>query len=427
VTLGPHLHAPTQPEGELVKVIKKNYLHQFDRPVFSGQAWIPKRWPSGRGIAKKANGEMIWEKRPYEDTIPSYEFLKKHKLDGHSKPTEWFEAFLPCKNKKQDHKTQFTLEKVLSWTNFRARVLESAGLGGKYADFTDFSLKEMKQHMGLCLFQGLSPSPQVEMKFASSAQDPVNGSDFIHNAFGGNTGKSTRRHRHFKCFLTSVNPRVEPPSRDHFPNWKLHPLLKWMMKVCPDAVFIGRNLSCDEQTIGFKGQHRDKQRITYKKAEGDGFLTDCLCSDGYTYSFYFRHQPPSEKIVSTFKCSPLHSRVIALVSQLPDSAYTLGMDNLYMSAKLCRLLYALKQKVMAHGVTRPSLRGVPKIVKQEERKKKGELESVRNTVKVAKMVGDGVCQDLVCVSLYDTKPVYIMTNACPSVEWMKKKGRCLIQ
>ena len=167
VAMGPHLHAPTQPEGEIAKVMKKNYTEPFDRPVFSGKAWIPKRWPSG-GIARKQNGDMIWEKRPYEQSIPSYEFTKKHKLNDHSKPTDWFEAFLPSKNKKQDHRTQFTLEKVLSWTNFQARVLESAGLGGKYAHFTDFSLKEMKQHMDLYLFQGLSPSPQVEMKFASS-------------------------------------------------------------------------------------------------------------------------------------------------------------------------------------------------------------------------------------------------------------------
>ena len=89
-----------------------------------------------------------------------------------------------------------------------------------------------------------------------------------------------------------------------------------------------------------------------------------------------------------------------------------------MSAKICRLTYSLKQKVMTHGVTRPSLRGVPQIVKQEEKKKKAELESVRNTVKVAKLVGDSVCKDLVFISLYDTKPVYIMSNACTAVEWI---------
>ena len=51
---------------------------------------------------------------------------------------------------------------------------------------------------------------------------------------------------------------------------------------------IGRNVSIDEQDIGFQGRHKDKQRITFKKV-GDGFLVDALCADGYTYSFYFRN------------------------------------------------------------------------------------------------------------------------------------------
>ena len=50
-------------------------------------------------------------------------------------------------------------------------------------------------------------------------------------------------------------------------------------------------------------------------------------------------------------------------SQLPDKYYKLGMDTLYNSAKLCRLAYGMKQKVMvnigkidelhlAHGLVR---------------------------------------------------------------------------
>jgi len=49
---------------------------------------------------------------------------------------------------------------------------------------------------------------------------------------------------------------------------------------------MGRSVSCDEQTIGFQGRHQDKQRISYKK-EGDGFQADCICENGYTYTFYF--------------------------------------------------------------------------------------------------------------------------------------------
>jgi hypothetical protein len=41
------------------------------------------------------------------------------------------------------------------------------------------------------------------------------------------------------------------------------------------------HLSCDEQTIGFKQDNADKQRISYKK-EGDGFSADAIAEDGNT-------------------------------------------------------------------------------------------------------------------------------------------------
>ena len=122
-------------------------------------------------------------------------------------------------------------------------------------------------------------------------------------------------------------------------------------------------------------------------------------------------------------CFPLHARVLGLISHLPHKNYTLGMDNLYMSAKLCRLALSMPQKVMCHGVTRPSLSGVPQNVKQTEVARKKELETVRNTVKVAVLQGDMVCKDLVCVSLYDTKPVYILSNCCDGIRWIKKERK----
>ena len=175
---------------------------------------------------------------------------------------------------------------------------QNAGLGGKYSDFKPFPLNELMQHIGLYLFQALSPSPQIEMKFKYQSDDPVNGNDLVHTSFGGVAWKSIKRHRHFKRFFASVNPIQNVPPRDAHPNWKVHPLLKHMPKISKEAVFLGRDLSCDEQTIGFQGNHKDKQRITYKK-EGGGFLADCICSDGYTYAFHSRRQPASEKIISS--------------------------------------------------------------------------------------------------------------------------------
>ena len=87
------------------------------------------------------------------------------------------------------------------------------------------------KHIGFYLLQGLSPSPQVEIKFHSQSEDPVNGNDFVHKYFGGKPGISKRRHKHFKCFLTSVDPITQAPSRDTHPNWKVHPLFKHTLQV----------------------------------------------------------------------------------------------------------------------------------------------------------------------------------------------------
>ena len=60
----------------------------------------------------------------------------------------------------------------------------------------------------------------------------------------------------------------------------------------------------------FQGQHKYKQRITYK-AEGDGFRTDSLCDEGFTYQVYMHNNPEPKKY---FKQGllPLHSRVMEL-------------------------------------------------------------------------------------------------------------------
>ena len=69
----------------------------------------------------------------------------------------------------------------------------------------------------------------------------------------------------------------------------------------------------------------------------------------------------------------------------------------------------MKQNVMVHGFTRPSLRGIPPTIKQEEVKRKGDLEAVRHTVKVDVLKRDSVCTYLIAVYLYDTKPIYFLT------------------
>ena len=64
-------------------------------------------------------------------------------------------------------------------------MMKNAGRrGGKYKGFKDFTKKEMMVHLGVYLLHGISPAPQIEMKFISSLDDPVNGSNICNEIFG---------------------------------------------------------------------------------------------------------------------------------------------------------------------------------------------------------------------------------------------------
>ena len=99
-------------------------------------------------------------------------------------------------------------------------------------------------------------------------------------------------------------------------------------------IIMGKGLARNEEKIGYKGIHPDILRINYKK-EGDGFQCDALCSDGYTFSFYFHNQPAP-------KCSidkgmyPLKERCMEILEQVRSSAHSVGMENLYISVKFTR-------------------------------------------------------------------------------------------
>ena len=100
------------------------------------------------------------------------------------------------------------------------------------------------------------------------------------------------------------------------------------------AIVLGKGLEMDEETIGCKGRHRDILRITYKK-EGYVFQCDALYSDGYTFSFYFRYQPDPKCFIDK-GIYPLHAKCMALLQRVSSSVLSVGIDDLYISAKFIR-------------------------------------------------------------------------------------------
>ena len=64
---------------------------------------------------------------------------------------------------------------------------------------------------------------------------------------------------------------------------------------------------------------------------------------------------------------------------------------------------------MILGVTRKSGRGPPNCINQVDVTKKEDLARTHGTPKVAELVGDANDPGIISMSLYDTKPVYIMS------------------
>ena len=63
-----------------------------------------------------------------------------------------------------------------------------------------------------------------------------------------------------------------------------------------------------------------------------------------------------------------------MFDQLPGKYYQCDMDNLYLSAKLCRSVWRCQQKIQVYGVVRQSGRGIPKCILQKEVTRKADIE-----------------------------------------------------
>ena len=170
-----------------------------------------------------------------------------------------------------------------------------------------------------------------------------------------------------KMFLSFFATRClikSSPIQSSRPNWKIDQFLAWIKYISKKACKIGKIISVDEQTCGFKGWNASKLRITYNK-EGNGFQCDALCDDSYTFTFYFRHDPPPEKY-NAIGISLIHARVMYFFDSCGDEYHICGVDNLYMSDKFFKDTFNYNKKINLHGVTRKSVSGLPESIVQEE-------------------------------------------------------------
>ena len=126
-------------------------------------------------------------------------FIAEHGSTKDTRPEQYAEILLPMNKNMQGGKERLSFRQLKDWTNLKASLADAGKDGLCYRDFKDFSINEICQGFGLYVFQGLCPSPRVELKFRFQQQDKVHGNDFVYRSFGRG---AERRHRHFKAFLS---------------------------------------------------------------------------------------------------------------------------------------------------------------------------------------------------------------------------------
>ncbi len=94
------------------------------------------------------------------------------------------------------------------------------------------------------------------------------------------------------------------------------------------------------------------------------------------------------------------------------------IDNLFNSRKLFTALYLAK--ALAHGVVRTTVRGLPPSVRQLKEKNVKEAQKVRGCTAAARLVNLSDCPDLFAISVYDTKPVHMLSAVEESMYWVLK-------
>ena len=127
-----------------------------------------------------------------------------------------------------------------------------------------------------------------------------------------------------------------------------------------------------------------------------------------------------QRSTSRLECPPIHSRVLALMDCVKDKYHVCGMDNLYNSVKFCKACYQHPMKIKTQGTCRTWGRGIPTAVIQKEVKSKQGQLAVRGNVKAAVLQDDPECPDLVASSIYDSRPVHLLSMGCNEIKWVEK-------
>ena len=91
------------------------------------------------------------------------------------------------------------------------------------------------------------------------------------------------------------------------------------------------------------------------------------------------------------------------------------MDNLFNSRKLYSVAYQIG--AICHGVCRTNGPGLCKETVQKIEPDVVKAQRLNGTTKAAILMDEPWCTDLICCSVYDTKPVHLLTTCAEYIDW----------
>lgn len=235
---------------------------------------------------------------------------------------------------------------LTDWTNMRARVYDED-------NYSDISIEEMKQYLGLIFLTGVIRKPQLRMYWST---DEMVSTPYFSNS------KIMARNRFLyihRC-LRFGNPAC-------INNDKSSRLLQYfqiLRRICQSAYESDECLCVDETLLLWKGRLSFKQFIPTKRSRF-GIKSYILCeSSGYMLDFDIYYGAKSEKIIITNDSEHLSVSERLVVNLLQsakvlDKGYTVVIDNYFMSLRLAE--YLLGRQTNTIGTIKCT-RGVPKIL-----------------------------------------------------------------
>ena len=142
--------------------VKYDFQQIFDRDEFEGRVYMVQYFDNG---TVKQNKDVT----PMTDTCVSKkgtvnaEFIEEYNLTSCSHPDDFIALFLPLNVNLYSTEKNLppTFQLLAKWTNLKATIADAGPNGSCYQGYKPLSALEFRQHMGLYIFNGLSPSPRV--------------------------------------------------------------------------------------------------------------------------------------------------------------------------------------------------------------------------------------------------------------------------